>query len=182
VALKGPSEIERAKLSELSAEPPRLMAEPKPVTRKQPGVSTTWTGELKVASAEAPDAKAMQKLMDSVALTPGTQFVPAPAFDEEHPEELSYRPFPIAPLLTLTASADDPALAKLEHPNLAKTLEYIDQGIVNVPMKLRPGPQSAQVLWAQQFKGDAANFWTLSDPDATPEMRLKKRKVVTSAQ
>ena len=54
-------------------------------------------------------------------------FVPAPAYDEEHPEELSYRPFPIAPFLTATASVDDPALARIVHPDLGKTLEMLDQ-------------------------------------------------------
>ena len=130
-----PSDMERAKLAELAAEPPRLLSEPKPVSRKAPaaGSTTSWTGELRVAAADpAQDAKAMQRLREAVPVSRDTQFVPAPAYDEEHPEELSYRPFPIAPLLTLTASADDPALARMVHPDLAKTLEFIDQGTVGL--------------------------------------------------
>ena len=48
----------------------------------------------------------MQRLRAAVPVSQDAHFVPAPAYDEEHPEELSYRPFPIAPLLTLTASVD----------------------------------------------------------------------------
>jgi hypothetical protein len=112
-----------------------------------------------------------------------TTFVPAPAYDEEHPEELSYRPFPIAPLLTGTASADDPALARMVHPDLAKTLEFIDQGLSALPMRLRVGPQTAEVMWAQQFKGEAVNFFTLTDPDRSgPASSVNNRLVHTQAQ
>jgi hypothetical protein len=182
-----PSDTERAKLAELAAEPPRLLSEPKPVSRKAPaagGGTMAWTGELRVAAADpAQDAKAMQRLREAVPVARDTHFVPAPAYDEEHPEELSYRPFPIAPLLTLTASADDPALARMVHPDLAKTLEFIDQGASILPMRLRVGPQTAQTMWAQQFKGEAINLSSLVDLDApTAPAQLAKRRVLTQAQ
>lgn len=84
-----------------------------------------------------------------------TSWAVAPAYDDEHPEELSYRPFPIVPYLTETASADDPALARMEHPDVAMTLELLDQAGELPPMSLRPGPQTARLLWAQQFQGAA---------------------------
>src|SRR5262245_40963561 len=183
-----PSDMERAKLAELSAEPPRLLPEPKPVSRKAPaaggGAPTAWTGGLRVAAADpAQDAKAMQRLREAVPVARDTHFVPAPAYDEEHPEELSYRPFPIAPLLTLTASADDPALARMVHPDLAKALEFIDQGTSVLPMRLRLGPQTAQVMWAQQFKGEAVNFFSLTDPDRSARPSgINNRLVHTQAQ
>ena len=106
--------------------------------------------------------------------------MPAPAYDEEHPEELSYRPFPIAPFLTATASADDPALARIVHPDLAKTLEMLDQAGSVPPMRLRPGSQTAQLLWAQQFKGEAINLSSLIDLDATDRAALPTgRRVIT---
>jgi uncharacterized protein YcbK (DUF882 family) len=182
-----PSDTERAKLAELAAEPPRLLSEPKPVSRKAPaagGGTMGWTGELRVAAADpARDAKAMQRLRDAAPVTRDTHFVPAPAYDEEHPDELSYRPFPIAPLLTLTASADDPALARMVHPDLAKTLEFIDQGASVLPMRLRVGPQTAQTMWAQQFKGEAVNFFSLTDPDRSARASsVNNRLVHTQAQ
>jgi uncharacterized protein YcbK (DUF882 family) len=189
-----PSDSERARLAALAAEPPpRLVAEPKAVSRRQQqgnapatasGSSMSWAGELRVAAADAgADAKAMQKLRAAVPLTRDTAFVSAAAYDEEHPEELSYRPFPIAPLLTATASADDAALTGMVHPNLAKTLEFLDQGISTLPMRLRPGPQTAQVMWAQQFKGEAVNLSGLTDRDTSPgDSSVSKRRVLTQAQ
>lgn len=88
-------------------------------------------------------------------LEPGTSWAVAPAYDDEHPEELAYRPFPIAPYLTETPSPDDPALAHMQHPDVAKTLELLDQAGSMPPMRLRPGLQTVQLLWAQQFKGEA---------------------------
>jgi hypothetical protein len=185
-----PSDSERARLAALAAEPPpRLVAEPKAVSRRPqqgngPGGALSWAGELRVAAADAAtDAKAMQKLRAAVPLTRNAAFVPAAAYDEEHPEELSYRPFPIAPLLTATASADDRALTGMVHPDLAKTLEFLDQGISTLPMRLRPGPQTAQVMWAQQFKGEAVNLSGLTDRDAPAgDSSVNKRRVLTQAQ
>jgi uncharacterized protein YcbK (DUF882 family) len=181
-----PSDGERAKLAELSAEPPRLLSEPKPVSRKAPaaGGTTSWAGELRVAAADpAQDTKTKQRLLAGALVSRDTQFVPAPAYDDEHPDELSYRPFPIAPLLTQTASADDPALARMVHPDLARTLDFIDQGMSALPMRLRMGPQTAQVMWAQQFKGEAVNFFTLTDPDRSGRASSVNNRVVhTQAQ
>jgi hypothetical protein len=105
------------------------------------------------------------------------------AYDEEHPEELSYRPFPIAPFLTTTASVDDPVLARMVHPDLSRTIEMLDQAGSVPPMRLRPGSQMAQLLWAQQFKGEAINLSSLIDLDrADSPARLARRRVVTQAQ
>jgi uncharacterized protein YcbK (DUF882 family) len=103
--------------------------------------------------------------------------VAAPAYDEEHPEELSYRPFPIAPFLTATASADDPALAVMVHPDLRKVLELLDQDHVSPPMRLRPGMHEAQLMWAQQSKGEPVDLSVLTDAS-----QLDGRKVATKAQ
>jgi hypothetical protein len=110
--------------------------------------------------------------------------VPAPAYDEEHPEELSYRPFPIAPFLTATASADDPALARMVHPDLNKTLEMLDQALTAPPMRLRPGSQTAQLMWAQEFKGEAIDLSSLIDLGASrpAPAPLADRRVLTQAQ
>jgi uncharacterized protein YcbK (DUF882 family) len=180
-----PSDLERAKLAELASDPPRLLSEPKLASRKAPaGGTTSRTGELQVAAADpGADSKAMQRLREAVPVSQDKQFVPAPAYDEEHPEELSYRPFPIAPLLTLTASADDPALVRMVHPDLGKTLEYIDQAVAALPMRLRVAPQTAEAMWAQQSKGEAVNVFALPDPDRSgPASSVNNRRVHTQAQ
>jgi uncharacterized protein YcbK (DUF882 family) len=110
--------------------------------------------------------------------------VTAPAYeDEEHPEELSYRPFPIAPFLTATASIDDPAFAVMVHPDLSKVLELLDQEYVTPPMRLRPGEHEAAQMWAQQSKGEPVDLSVLSDASAaTRGPRQEGRKVATQPQ
>jgi hypothetical protein len=110
-------------------------------------------------------------------------FVAAPAFDDDHPEELAYAPFPILPLLTETASADDPALARMVHPNVARTFDMIDDEGRILPMRLRPGEQTAQLLFAKEFRGQAVDLSALDDVLAggqEPPQALAGRKVKTS--
>jgi len=84
-------------------------------------------------------------------------FVSAPAFDEEHPDELFYRPFPLAPLMTTSASPDDPALATMQHPDVLATLDFLDEESITLPMRFTATQQVAELLWTQQFKGSAIN-------------------------
>jgi uncharacterized protein YcbK (DUF882 family) len=86
-----------------------------------------------------------------------------PEFDEDHPEELSYRPFPIAPFLTQSASADDDALVTLAHPDVMRTLDLLDDRPIVLPLRLRPGRQVAETMWAQQFDGDAVDVSALEE-------------------
>jgi uncharacterized protein YcbK (DUF882 family) len=156
-----PSEFDRARLAELSAEP--RLANPRD------GVQAAAAGSQRPPAWGA-------------SLGRGS-FVPAPAYDDEHPEELSYRPFPIAPLLTATASPDDPVLARMVHPDLMRALDLLDQANASPPLRLRPGLQTAHLLWAQEFKGEAINLSALYDYGLPPgNTGLGKRKVVTSAQ
>ena len=175
-----PSDGERARLAALVDEPlPKLVVGPMPASRKLSAADVPQWGEMRIAAADP----AADRLERETPLRRDTSFVPAPAYDEEHPEELSYRPFPIAPFLTATASFDDPALARIVHPDLAKTLEMLDQAGSAPPMRLRPGSQTAQLLWAQQFKGEAINLSSLIDLDREDaSSRLAKRRVVTQAQ
>ncbi len=182
-----PSEGERARLAALADEPlpPKLTAPPQPAHRSPPTESIEWTAEMRVASADpVADAPVPDRLrLGASLIRTAAHFVPSAAYDEEHPEELSYRPFPIAPFLTTTASVDDPALARMVHPNLAKTLEMLSDAGSAPPMRLRPGSQTAQLMWAQQFKGEAIDLSSLIDLD-TPQgpARLAERRVLTQAQ
>jgi len=110
-----------------------------------------------------------------------TGWAQAPEYDDDHPEELSYRPFPLAPLMTQTASPDDPALAQLVHPDVAKTLEMIDDAGAILPMRLRPGRQVAELLWAQEFRGEAVSLSELEaiEPPRPTAHGLTERTVKT---
>ena len=118
--------------------------------------SRRGSGEMRVAAADPGAGAALDRLKWGASLSRETTFVPAPAYDEEHPEELSYRPFPIAPFLTATASADDPALARMVHPDLNKTLEMLDQAssIAADAAAARLADGAAHVGAAVQGRGD----------------------------
>ena len=169
------SNEDRARLAALAtADPlPRLVAPPTPVSRRAGG-----NAGLQVAAYDPGESRAR---LDA-PLYRERSVVPAPEYDDEHPEELSYRPFPIAPFLTVTASADDPALAGMVHPNLGKIIETLDQENVAPPMRLRPGLHAAERLWTQQFKGEAVDLSNLLDADAPRPTALPNRRVATQPQ
>ena len=177
----GPSEADRSQLATLvslasQSDGPRLISGPRPVsrhsanTRADAAASVTGAGpRLEVAydtltsprtswthlAALEPTVAAGSSpvLSDADRAGWGSGFAAAPAFDDEHPEELSYRPFPIAPLLTASASVDEPALSRITMPDVGKILQVLDSPSVVPPMSFRPGQQTAQLMWAQQFQG-----------------------------
>ena len=171
------SDEDRARLAALVADPePRLLTPPTPVSRK--AAAGSRGAELQVAAYDPAKASARP----GAPIYRERSVVPAPEYDDEHPDELSYRPFPIAPFLTVTASADDPALSGMVHPHLGKILETLDQENVAPPMRLRPGVHAAERLWAHQFKGEAVDLSSLFDADAPRAAPLPNRKVATQPQ
>lgn len=82
-------------------------------------------------------------------------WISAPAFDEEHPEEMSYRPFPIAPYLTLTSSSDDAALVKLAQPDPAQTVASLDNADQLETTRLTRGRAMAAAPRVHRFQGAA---------------------------
>ena len=144
-----PTVTERAHLADLiqraafrpetGAAAPRLLSAPMPATR--PRAAGTAQG----GARQAPD------------VTLASTFVAAPNFDDDHPDELDYRPFAIGPMLTLSASADDPALTTMESPDVARTLELLDQPGAVPPMMLRPVVKLAGHMWTQQLTASSVN-------------------------
>ncbi len=85
-------------------------------------------------------------------------FAAAPAFDEEHPDELFYRPFALAPLMTSTPSSDDPVLAHLQAIDVASTLDLLgDEVNATLPMRFTARQQVAELMWQREFSGNAIN-------------------------
>lgn len=124
-------------------------------------------------------------LSDAVPPGWGNGYAAAPAFDEEHPEELHYRPFPIAPLLTATPSIDEPAISQLAAPDVVKIIQLLDQPSLVMPMQFRPGRQTAETMWAQQFQGEAVELADKSRADGAEDLLptpLIPRGVKTSKQ
>lgn len=106
-------------------------------------------------------------------------FVSAPAFDEEHPDELFYRPFPLAPLMTTSSSPDDPALATMQHPDVLATLDLLDEESVTLPMRFTATQKVAEALWTKQFTGKAINP-ALLNGSGDGDSGLASRSVRTS--
>jgi uncharacterized protein YcbK (DUF882 family) len=183
----GPSAQDRAKLNDLvklAGLDPTPVAAPRAAIASAPPAARPPLPATGDQAARLP-APAVADLAETASFGPQpAAFVAAPAFDDDHPEELAYAPFPILPLLTETASADDPALARMVHPNVARTFDMIDDEGRILPMKLRPGEQTAQLLFAKEFRGQAVDLSAIEDAYAkssepTPQ-GLTERKVTTS--
>lgn len=191
VARPAPSEEERRGLNALVS-----LASLTPPVGGPPKADRDRLAKLVSASIEAeakPPAAAnvMPSLVPAAAAPPASRaegwndgWAPAPAFDDDHPEELSYRPFPVAPFLTQSASADDDALVKLAHPDLARTLDLLDDAPVVLPLRLRPGRQVTEVMWAQQFRGEAVDISVLEEAESarSAPASLASRSVRTTAR
>jgi len=179
-----PSDNDRAVLASLSAAPlPQLVREPQPAARRiaslggfGPASSTIDAIGQFLSGGSTPTRSDIKKLENEI------RFAAAPEWDEEHPDELAYRPFPIAPLMTATASADDPALVHMVAPDASRTLEVMEQPGTALPLRFRPGQQTAQLLWAQQFTGEAVSIERLfaGEHAGPPAGNLTSRPVRTT--
>ncbi|MFM9942183.1 MAG: DUF882 domain-containing protein [Hyphomicrobiaceae bacterium] len=127
-----------------------------------------------------PAARSDAPVTDAGRFSLGAGWAAAPDFDEEHPDELSYRPFPIAPYLTETAA--QPLMTELIPHDVARTVDFIDQAATQVPLRFRASGPAAQKLWSLQFKGEAIGIDKLREaqapmPTANP---IQNRAVRTS--
>lgn len=180
----GPNETDRSQLMTLVAfvneGAPKLVSGPVPATRRnaQPHASapvtaieqqlafadpitprTRWTQVAALDPKTFPDAPSSSRVIsDAVPSGWSNGWVAAPAYDEEHPEELSYRPFPLAPMLTQSASVNEPVLARMIAPDVSKILANIDKTWTVPEMQFLPGQQTAEVMWAQQFQGHPVQY------------------------
>jgi hypothetical protein len=175
---------------------PRLVAAPRPATRP-PTIASLAADALGKGQASAPghqvaalDAAGWTTPLASQP-TPGGRFgwgetgqelrwVPATEFDDEHPDELSYRPFAIAPLLT--ERADEVLLADFVLPDVVHALEMIDQPLARLPLHFRPTASVAAQRWSQQFTGSAVGLNRLLEPMAQEKSSVPSRAVRTSAR
>jgi uncharacterized protein YcbK (DUF882 family) len=200
-----PSVDDRARLTELAALAslePRLVSGPTPATRRRPSGALAslnvdgTAGMDALRAGMAPGAGwplGGSKTTASLGSQPrteepdrrlgwGTGWVAAPAYDDEHPEDLSYRPFPIGPLLTITAH--DKVFADLVHHDVARTLDMLDQPGTALPLRFRPGEQMAQLMWAQQFRGDPIGLAKLYEAQSNAPIpaNLQNRNVRTTGR
>jgi uncharacterized protein YcbK (DUF882 family) len=197
----GPSTQDRAQLHNLARHAsmmpePRLLAPPKPAARPPTiaSLAADALGEQRHASAPghqvaALDAAGWTTPLEAMPKPNGRfgwgetgqemRWVPSTEFDDEHPDEMSYRPFPIAPLLT--ERADEPLLAAFVLPDVGRAIEMIDQPVSRLPMHFRPTAQVAALMWSQKFTGSAVGLDRLSNTGQQGPA-LQPRPVQTSAR
>lgn len=80
-----------------------------------------------------------------------TGWARAPEFDEEHPSELSYRPFPLSAFLTADANLDQPAFAKLRHPDFKVAHDRLLDADAGLELSFKPESKVAALAWDGQF-------------------------------
>ncbi len=195
-----PSDSDRARLNRLIAqatfvpllEPPRLLraARSKPLPNAQAPTAETPMSGPPPARTEKPQliapptrVPALSRRFDwapgMVAVLDDRAWASAPEYDDDHPDELAYRPFPIEPLMT--ASLDDPTLSRMLKPDNAKTLELLDHAGTIPRMRLRPPQQVAQLMWRQEFSGAAVQIHG-ARPDGEGTAGLSSRRVAKSTE
>ena len=198
MAVAAPSANDRAQMSQLFAQAstsPMLVTGPAPARRPAnalpslsgqagpiPAVATAAQPAPKLAainpaSLKAP-GQASEQLTDSGRFGWSGSWIPAPGYDEEHPEELSYRPFPIGPLLT--HSANEPLMSEMLPHDVARTIDMIDQQGTVLPLTFRPGEQTAQLMWAQQFTGQAVEPAKIQGAPSNSGSAVHSRSVKTT--
>lgn len=83
------------------------------------------------------------------------QISSAPDYDDDHPDELYYQPFPVLPLMTETPMAS----VDLSDPDAELSLPKVHLMFAEardmLHMQFEPGLQFAELFWAQKFQGSA---------------------------
>ena len=172
---------------------PRLAERPSKFTKTAPAAAPVDRDGLNALIAETvPQLKQGPVVvknpqlasLDDAPSSSAENWAASPEYDDDHPEELSYRPFPLAPLLTQTASADDEALGALSHPDFQETLDLLTSDMSSPPMQLRPGQQTAELIWSKEFSGQAVHLADLKPAPAPSKAMagVNERVVKTSSR
>ncbi len=173
---------------------PQLVSPPTEVRRPRPAAPSLTGGPpipapppAAAKPTPAPRVAAVDpSLRDGSPLTdagrfgwgPAASWLAAPAFDEEHPEELAYHPFPLAQFLTVHPG--EPVMAELKPHDVAKTVDLIEAHASVTPLLLRPPVQSVNLTAAQRFTGEAIGIDKLRAAQAPHAPAEPKTAVRTS--
>lgn len=182
-----PSESDRARLNRLIAEatfkplvePPKLVRANRQTDAEEDGPKTI--DDLILLQPPEPARRASNRFdwaSNLIAVLDDRAWAAAPEYDDDHPDELAYRPFPIEPLLT-DHPDNNPTLTRMTKPDARQTLTMLDEGGNIPPMQLRPPQQLAQVMWRQEFSGAAVELHATHDAASG---NLASRSVATSKE
>jgi len=90
-------------------------------------------------------------------LVPQDQIASAPEYDDDHPDELYYQPFPILPFMADTSVAAMDLHGGAEPLSLKQVHLFFGESQHMLVTQFQPGLQYAQLFWAQRFRGPAVN-------------------------
>ena len=143
-----------ASLSDVIPPRPALASRPAAARPASHGLAISATVSSRPGKASSAEFVPPEPTDDNTqtAFLNQTGWSAAPGYDEDHDNELSYRPFPIAGLLEADPSINNPVLAKLSKPNLTAAHKAIgeDDGL---RMQFRPRLQVAEMLWNDDRAG-----------------------------
>ncbi len=123
-------------------------------------------------SALAPGGTARKG--DKAAFAPAA-VLRAPEFDDEHPDDLSYRPFSVLPLMTDASVADSTRLAGLVHPNHEKIDYYLAAPEPDAGLQFARQQGHERLSSARRFSGEAIRGVVAAEP-AGPGLPVPNRK------
>ena len=132
-----------------------------PAASKPPSLTTPLvTASAQQTSARADDVETFRKEI----LQPGRQpelreeaVSGAPDYDDDHPDEADYQPFPILPFMSETPVASMDLSAEQDQFSLAKVHVMFSEQKEMLDTRFRQGLQFAELFWAQRFRGGAVN-------------------------
>lgn len=91
------------------------------------------------------------------SLIPQDQIVSAPDYDDDHPDELDYSPFPILPFMVDTPVVEMDFGGNPDALDLRKVHLLFGESQNMLVSGFEPGLQFAKLYWAQTFRGAAVN-------------------------
>jgi uncharacterized protein YcbK (DUF882 family) len=80
-----------------------------------------------------------------------------PEYDEDHPDELDYQPFPVLPFMSDTPVANMDMTTEEVGLELSKVHVMFSEPREMLNTQFQPGLQYAQMYWAQRFHGTAVD-------------------------
>ncbi|MFM1816345.1 MAG: hypothetical protein RLZ98_3040 [Pseudomonadota bacterium] len=163
-----PSEEDRRRLTELAA----LASEPPPALDAIP---------KRPAPPPVKDFATPPSLpnRDVSRFAFAASWVAAPEYDDEHPGELSYRPFPIRPYLTRTVNMVEPHLVRLTYRASAKVFALLEEADNHPALQIRPDMQVAEAIVRDEAKGRAIDTAEIAS-ETRPDARLPSQRVGTT--
>lgn len=88
---------------------------------------------------------------------PQDQIASAPAYDDDHPDELNYYPIPILPFLTDAPVAEIDMTGTKQIVGLTDANALFGEARQMLVNEFEPGLQYAKLYWARDFRGTAVN-------------------------